>query len=147
VGGIGKIIRLLKLSATGVLATVLGVVQVATGERQGVVAGFGSFLVAAVVFGFIGYVVFRKPEPDQERAFQFASTKKRSRLLWLGLVLCVAPGLMYLYLYYAMYRAALGAVMFLSIPMWIAGLGCLVAGLMPNAKEQIDPPFPNKEPQ
>jgi hypothetical protein len=136
VGKVDGAISLLKLLATGVLAAALGVVQVATGEQQGIVAGLGSFVVAAVIFGFVGYAAFRKPEPTRRGVFQFASAEKRSRLLWLGLFLCVAPGLMYLYLHYAMYRAGLLAVAFLGIPMWIAGLACIAASLMPEAEER-----------
>jgi hypothetical protein len=139
------VIKLLKIAATGAFAAGLGVVQTASGEQQGIIAGVGSFLVAAVIFGVIGYVVFRKPEPGPSRDAQFAPDGKRSRLLWLGMVLCVAPGLLYLYLHYSLYRAGLGAVVFLGVPMWVAGLACVVAGFMPEAKEQIDPPIPTKD--
>lgn len=131
-----RVISLLKLLATGTLAAGLGVAQVASGEQSGIVAGLGSFVVAAVIFGFIGYAVLRKPEPARREVFQFASAEKRSRLLWLGLFLCVAPGLMYLYLHYAGYQAALGAVTFLGVPIWIAGLACIAASLMPEAEER-----------
>jgi hypothetical protein len=136
-GDIGKIYKLLKLSATGVLALVLGVAQVATGERQGIVSGIGSLLVAAVVFGFIGYVLLPRKERPQPAVEEPSAAEKRSRLLWVGILLSVAPGLLYLYLHYSTDRVDLGAVVFLGIPMLVAGLVCIGASLWPVGSKRL----------
>jgi hypothetical protein len=126
---LSKLYKLLKLAATGVLALVLGVALVAEGDQQGIVGGCGALLVAAVVFTFIGWVVCRKPYGAGCAAGQVPVPGKQSGILWLGILLTLAPGLLYLYLRYAMYRFDLTAATVLSVPMLVGGLGCIAAGL------------------
>lgn len=129
---VSKAYKVLKLSATGLIALILGVVQVSTGESQGIVAGSGSLIAAAVVFAFIGWVLFRKEDGTRNEGVRPADERAQRRLLWLGILLMLLPGLLYLYLSYSMPQFNMAAVVFLSIPIFIAGLGCLAAGLWPS---------------
>jgi hypothetical protein len=58
-----------------------------------------------------------------------ADDQRRGRLLWLGILLVLLPGLLYLYLRHSMPQFDLAAVVFLSVPILVAGLGCLAAGV------------------
>jgi hypothetical protein len=130
----GLAIKIVKLAATGMLATVVGVIQIAGGDRAGIVGGAGSLLVAVIMFGFIGRVVYRfrnGPPPEA-----MSEAEKRVRLFWLGVLLTLAPGLLYLYLYFAAYKFPDVVISVLGIPILIGGLTCIGAGLWPMRSEK-----------
>jgi hypothetical protein len=127
--GVGQAYRLFKLTATGIVALILGIAQVATGERQGIVGGSGALLAAAVIFGLIGWSIFRKGEPAGTDAAQPPEAERHTRVLWLGISLTLLPGLLWLYLRYSMDPFDPGAAIFVGVPLLIAGIGCLGIGL------------------
>ena len=104
--------------------------------EEGIVGGAGSLLVAVVVFGFIGYVLYRRSKVPATKAAQLPQTERRTGLLWLGILFTLAPGLLYLYLYCAEYRFPFGAFSVLSIPILIGGLGCIIAALWPGVRNR-----------
>lgn len=133
--GVGKVYKLLKLAGTGLFTLIVGIIQVSSGESRDIVAGSGALLVSAIVFVMVGWVLFRKRKAPASDGVRPTDQKTKGKLLWLGIFLVLLPGLMYLYLRYTMLDFKSDAVVFVSIPSLIAGLGCLVASVWPSRRQ------------
>ena len=145
-----NVFKLLKLAAAGMGALVLGIVLAATGESQSILAACGALVAAAVVFGFIGWVLFRKEVQTTSEDTQPVDSGSRRGLVWLGMLLALVPGLLYLYLRYAMDSIDLTAVVLLSVPTFAAAAACIVVGLWSsrrNNKTGAEPYAPADRPR
>jgi len=101
-----------------------------TGEMQSIVAGSGALLAATLVFGFLGWsFASGKSTLSHSKDGQPHKEGSPAQVVWLGIALTLLPGLLYFYLRYAMTRFDPNAVIFLSVPLLIAGLGCIGVGL------------------
>jgi hypothetical protein len=85
------------------------------------------------VFGFVGWTYKEKaahPGSDQP-----PRAEDQTRVFWLGIALTLSPGLLYFYLRYAMNRFDPLAVIFVSVPLLVAGLGCITLSLWQATKK------------
>jgi len=84
-----------------------------------------------VILCFVIYIGSRpglRWEPD-ESAAQSNPRRNWYRMFWLGILLALAPGLLYLYFSVAMVQFHPGAVVFLGVPIMLAGIACIVRAL------------------
>jgi hypothetical protein len=122
-------VALLKISATAVLAFVLGVWLISFGDQQSIVTGCGAIAVGTTIVIFVGYCLLRKEEAPGAAPDYRLRRSKAWKVVWLGVVFGLAPGLIYLYFCATMDRIDPMAVMFLAVPLEIAGVGMIVLGL------------------
>lgn len=126
---------LIKIIAGEVAAVIVGLGLIATGEPPAIVAGIGTLLAATLVFGSLRWVgLFGKDPTVRTKAEEPDTTKGQARVFWLGIALTLLPGLLYLYLRYSMDRFDAGAMVFVSVPLLIAGLGCVGMSLRSATK-------------
>jgi hypothetical protein len=128
----GEVYKFVKLVASGAMALIVGLVLIATGEPQAILAGSGALLAAALIFGFLrwagkGHTVRAEGEGPAE-------AKSPAWGVWLGIGLTLLPGLLYFYLRYSLDRFDPVAMAFVSVPLVIAGLGCVGVSLWSATK-------------
>jgi hypothetical protein len=122
--------RLVRIAGGGVVAFLLGLVLIITGDLQSIVAGSGAIVAAVVLFGFLIWTfAAAKPMHTSPDAAESSMLDNSTRVIWLGLGLTLVPGLLYFYLRFAMSRFDPKAVVFVSVPLLISGLGCMGKGL------------------
>jgi hypothetical protein len=119
-----------KMTIGGVVTFILGIVLILTGDTPSVVTGVGTILASLVSFALLGLNTFNKgPASVAIAALDEASQLQHpKRVIWLGIALILAAGLLYLYLKYTMSPFDSGAMIFVNLPLLIAGLICLGVG-------------------
>jgi len=122
-------VALLKISASAVLAFVVGVWLISFGDQQSIVTGCGAIAVGATIVIFVGYCLLRKEEASSAAPDYDRRRSKAWKVVWLGVAFGLAPGLIYLYFYATMDRIDPMAVVFFAVPLETAGIGMIVLGL------------------
>jgi drug/metabolite transporter (DMT)-like permease len=121
--------RLVKLAVGGFASILVGIGLIATGESQSIVAGSGVLLAAGSIFGFLGWAFasdkagIRRPEDGKA-----PEVESWVRVVWLGIALTLLSGVMYFYLRYAMTDLDPMALLFVNVPLLLAGLCCIGVG-------------------
>jgi hypothetical protein len=120
------VIERVKITIGCIALVIVGVALIATGEPREIAAGCGALLCPAVLFGYIRL----RALPGESGAAntqdeQPTAGRGQIRLRWLGICLTLAAGLVYVYLPYSMDRFDAVAVAFASVPLLLAGLGCI----------------------
>jgi hypothetical protein len=128
------LVALLKISATAVLAFILGVWLISFGDRQSIVTGCGAILVGTSIAAFVGYSLFCKQDDTGAALDGGRARNKAWKVVWFGVLFVLAPGLLYLYYCATMDRVDPRAIMFLAVPLEAAGLGMVVFGLWQLAR-------------
>ena len=108
----------------------LGLGLIIGGDLQSMVAGAGAIVAAAVLFGFLAWSSGSAGmDASQADAGESSEMDRPTRLIWLGIGLSLAPGLLYFYLRFTMSRFDPVVMLFAGVPLLFAGFGCAAIGL------------------
>jgi hypothetical protein len=133
---VSKLFKLLKLAVPGGAIAGLGITEIITGEKQGIIAGFGALVAALMIFGMMGYILFRKNQVEVTVEKKLTSGSRNVGLLWLGILFTLLSGLLYLWLHFSMsYVENRADVVVPSILLLIPGLGFIGLGLRREAHQ------------
>lgn len=135
----GNAFAIVRLTLGGLVALGLGIGLISSGDAQSVVIGIATIIVGVAVLGGLALVskMERPVGPLREVTDQTAGIPP-TVIIWLGIVFAFLPGLLYLYLKFAMTRFDPDIVVIVSVPVFIASFGCLALGVWSLKMKQRD---------